>query len=447
MPVRPRRCDRSHGDAVLLLRPRDAVHAGRAVARLRRDSRGPGRDVVGAGARRPTRAGSRRRQAGDCGRLVTGEPPSRARLRRLGAPVAAGRLLDRAQPLRRPRPDVVAPGQGEPHRGRAQLREHRPGEEREGLRRLGRSVSATRSRSRALDGRRRALRPEHNVASVHDRPDPPLRDRDRRPGRAALVHPGEPDRLGGRVRREVLGPGLRQLHGHGLHRRRRRGAVDVRQPAAADRGLPRSTHRLRRACRGLPRSPTSSGRSPPSISRAAPSGSASTTPAAIGPERRRSTAARSHETAAGPGLGACTPPRLPRTRLSPAPASTATTRVLAVANGVAHPIWTDTRDLAALGEEIYTDPPDRSRCTGPGQAVGTKLAGEAVREVVGDLVEGRQRTPSCPLMCSISRSSIRITCGRPAHVGVDRHREDGVVHPRGRRSRTGRARSARGRAG
>jgi hypothetical protein len=27
---------------------------------------------------------------------------------------------------------------------------------------------------------------------------------------------------------------------------------------------------------------------------------------------------------------------------------------LAVANGVAHPIWTDTRDLATLGEEIYT---------------------------------------------------------------------------------------------
>jgi len=25
-----------------------------------------------------------------------------------------------------------------------------------------------------------------------------------------------------------------------------------------------------------------------------------------------------------------------------------------VANGVAHPIWTDSRDLEALGEEIYT---------------------------------------------------------------------------------------------
>ena len=27
---------------------------------------------------------------------------------------------------------------------------------------------------------------------------------------------------------------------------------------------------------------------------------------------------------------------------------------LAVANGVAHPIWTDSRDLARRGEEIYT---------------------------------------------------------------------------------------------
>jgi hypothetical protein len=27
---------------------------------------------------------------------------------------------------------------------------------------------------------------------------------------------------------------------------------------------------------------------------------------------------------------------------------------LAVANGVAHPIWTDTRDLGTLDEEIYT---------------------------------------------------------------------------------------------
>jgi hypothetical protein len=27
---------------------------------------------------------------------------------------------------------------------------------------------------------------------------------------------------------------------------------------------------------------------------------------------------------------------------------------LAAANGVAHPMWTDTRDLASNGEEIYT---------------------------------------------------------------------------------------------
>ena len=27
---------------------------------------------------------------------------------------------------------------------------------------------------------------------------------------------------------------------------------------------------------------------------------------------------------------------------------------IAVANGVAHPIWTDTRDLGTLDEEIYT---------------------------------------------------------------------------------------------
>ena len=68
--------------------------------------------------------------------------------------------------------------------------------------------------------------------------DPALRHRDRHPRRPAHLHPGQPDRLGRHLGRPLHRPRLCQLHGHGLHRRPGRGALDLRQPAAADRGLP-----------------------------------------------------------------------------------------------------------------------------------------------------------------------------------------------------------------
>ena len=179
-----------------------------------------------------------RRQAGDRRRRVRGEPAQKPRLRRLVA--------------RRPQHGssiVLSHSDDGGRTWSAPVRVSGPGERRRSP--TSRSPSPRNGTvyvawtdethysvriARSTDGGRH-FGPRAAGGRVLDHPDPALRHRHRRRGRAALVHPGRPDRRRRHLRRALQRPRLRQLHGHELHRGRGRVALDLRQPAQARRRL------------------------------------------------------------------------------------------------------------------------------------------------------------------------------------------------------------------
>lgn len=72
-----------------------------------------------------------------------------------------------------------------------------------------------------------------------------------------------------------------------------------------------------------------------------------------------------------------------------------------------------------FGAKSQTSTPDRRR-TRPGRTrVVPRVQGRGLRAMKSSAISSKvdQRMPSCPLMCSINRSSMSKTCGRPDTSG------------------------------
>ena len=236
LPLRPRRRHRPHGPAVLLVRPRDAVQRAGLVAASTCSTRaGPDGGMVAADPGRASSGRALRRQAGDRGRRVA----LRARTGTVSTSPGRASRATRAPASCSATPTTAA----RPGRRRSRVSAH--GRERRHLRvtlavaRNGTVYVAWTDetnysvRDRPVDGRRQALRPATAGGRVLDHPDPALRHRHRRRGRAALVHPGRPDRRSstrpaGAKRAASTSPTrARTSRGRG------RVALDLRQPAAS----------------------------------------------------------------------------------------------------------------------------------------------------------------------------------------------------------------------
>ena len=281
---------------------------------------------------------------------VSGEPAREPHLRRLVARVAPGRLLDRAQPLRRPGPDVVAAGEGQPRGRRPHLRQRRDREERHGLRDLDGHARYTVKIARSTDGGEH-FEPEQRAAAftvvtiphcgigIVIRADPrsciqanPIVSVDtsggRYTGRVYVSYTGTDFTGDQGAALSTFDSRLRPIAGYPVLRHHR---VVARAPGRqlSDQFWPQSAV----------------DRSDGSIWLCFYDTHGDPTRTKRSSSVRHVSERRQDLDAAGARR-----PRPPLTRPSPALASTATMKGLAVANGVAHPIWTDSRRLACRGD-------------------------------------------------------------------------------------------------